>query len=210
MLCNTSEQEATEARTTLCQELYSRNLIYSLIENMTKIDFEVYFTQFSNLHCKLWHLSSMHTLLLVISPCFLFLYIYIFDFCHILFRHTNYSTTSAWLLADYKGDQMFFVLVCCWQRRKDVVAIFNALVQRQIGKNYPTVDHICQNPQILTALMTGWVMTELMTGWVLQSLITGWVLTALMINDWVCTDCVNDCVRTHSINDWISTDNLND
>jgi Mo25-like len=44
-----------------------------------------------------------------------------------------------------------------YQGRKDVVLIFNNLLRRQIGSRYPTVDHIVQHPEILTALMTGLV-----------------------------------------------------
>jgi len=47
-----------------------------------------------------------------------------------------------------------------FEGRKDVVLIFNNLLRRQTGPRYPTVDHISQNQDILTALMTGYKNQE--------------------------------------------------
>jgi calcium binding protein 39 len=47
-----------------------------------------------------------------------------------------------------------------FEGRKDVAQIFNNLLRRQIGTRSPTVDHICQHREIITALMAGYDSQE--------------------------------------------------
>jgi len=42
-----------------------------------------------------------------------------------------------------------------FEDRKEIVAIFNNLLRRQVGTKYPAVDHIVQRPQILFKLIEG-------------------------------------------------------
>jgi len=42
-----------------------------------------------------------------------------------------------------------------FEDRKEIVAIFNNLLRRQVGTKYPAVDHIVQRPGILFKLIEG-------------------------------------------------------
>ena len=42
-----------------------------------------------------------------------------------------------------------------FEDRKEIVAIFNNLLRRQVGSKYPAVDHIIQRPGILFKLIEG-------------------------------------------------------
>ncbi len=42
-----------------------------------------------------------------------------------------------------------------FEDRKEIVAIFNNLLRRQVGAKYPAVDHIMQRPGILFKLIEG-------------------------------------------------------
>lgn len=48
-----------------------------------------------------------------------------------------------------------------FEGRKDVVAIFNNLLRRQIGSRTPTVEHICMHQEILFELMKGYEQQEI-------------------------------------------------
>ncbi|KAL5005174.1 hypothetical protein ScPMuIL_018630 [Solemya velum] len=48
-----------------------------------------------------------------------------------------------------------------FEGRKDVVAIFNNLLRRQIGTRAPTVEHICTRQEILFELMQGYETQEI-------------------------------------------------
>jgi calcium binding protein 39 len=48
-----------------------------------------------------------------------------------------------------------------FEGRKDVAQIFNNLLRRQLGTRSPTVDHICQHPEIMTALLDGYEVQEI-------------------------------------------------
>lgn len=48
-----------------------------------------------------------------------------------------------------------------FEARKDAVAVFNALVRRQIGTRTPTVEYIGSNPQILWQLLRGYERQDL-------------------------------------------------
>ena len=43
-----------------------------------------------------------------------------------------------------------------FEDRKEIVAIFNNLLRRQVGTKYPAVDHILQRPTILMKLIEGY------------------------------------------------------
>ena len=43
-----------------------------------------------------------------------------------------------------------------FEAKKDVVAIINCLLRRQVGAKFPTVDYICKNTQVLDDLITGY------------------------------------------------------
>lgn len=48
-----------------------------------------------------------------------------------------------------------------FEGRKDVVSIFNNFLRRQVGLRFTTVEHICQNQDILESLMVGYKNQEL-------------------------------------------------
>ncbi|CAI9736831.1 protein Mo25 [Octopus vulgaris] len=65
----------------------------------------------------------------------------------------------------YNGN-MFQVLIknlnkIDFEGRKDVVAIFNNLLRRQIGSRSPTVEYICTRPEILFDLIKGYDQQEI-------------------------------------------------
>ncbi|XP_014779040.1 protein Mo25 [Octopus bimaculoides] len=65
----------------------------------------------------------------------------------------------------YNGN-MFQVLIknlnkIDFEGRKDVVAIFNNLLRRQIGSRSPTVEYICTRPEILFELIKGYDQQEI-------------------------------------------------
>lgn len=76
------------------------------------------------------------------------------------------TETTAQLAQEIYNNHLLLFLIdnlnkIDFEGRKDVVMIFNNLLRRQIGSRYPTVEHICQNRQILTSLMTGYKNQEL-------------------------------------------------
>ncbi|XP_005100218.1 protein Mo25 [Aplysia californica] len=48
-----------------------------------------------------------------------------------------------------------------FEGRKDVVAIFNNLLRRQIGTRTPTEEYVCQNPKVLIELVKGYENQEI-------------------------------------------------
>lgn len=42
-----------------------------------------------------------------------------------------------------------------FEDRKEIVAIFNNVLRRQVGSKYPAVDHLCQRTDILFKLIEG-------------------------------------------------------
>ena len=47
-----------------------------------------------------------------------------------------------------------------FEGKKDVALIFNNILRRQIGTRSPTVDHICNKPEILFMLVLGFVLVS--------------------------------------------------
>jgi len=48
-----------------------------------------------------------------------------------------------------------------FETKKDVVAVFNNLLRRQVGSRSPTVEYVCRNSQILDTLMAGYEVIDI-------------------------------------------------
>ncbi|GAB1605291.1 protein Mo25-like [Argonauta hians] len=72
----------------------------------------------------------------------------------------------AQLAQEMYNSSMFLILIrnlnkIDFEGRKDVVAIFNNLLRRQIGSRSPTVEYICTRPEILFELIKGYDQQEI-------------------------------------------------
>ena len=68
--------------------------------------------------------------------------------------------------------------------RKDVVQIFNNLLRRQIGSRFPTVEYLCQKPEVLFAAFDGYGNEEiaLNTGMILREMLRHEPLAKLLLH----------------------------
>lgn len=72
------------------------------------------------------------------------------------------------------------------RQKKDIVQIFNKLLRREIGMRMPTVEHICNQPAILTELVQGYKkkhVDSLNCGMMLRECIKQEPLTKIILND---------------------------
>jgi len=67
----------------------------------------------------------------------------------------------------YASDLLPLLLVYLskfeFEARKDVIAIFNNLLRRQVGSRSPTVEYICKNAQIVDTLVEGYEIADIAT-----------------------------------------------
>lgn len=77
-----------------------------------------------------------------------------------------HTEVVAQLAQEMYNSNMFQILIrnlnkIDFEGRKDVVAIFNNLLRRQIGSRSPTVEYICTHPDILFELIKGYDQQEI-------------------------------------------------
>ena len=71
-----------------------------------------------------------------------------------------------------------------FESRKDVVQIFNSLLRRQIGSRFPTVEYICNKPDVLFAAFRGYEHEEvaLNTGMILKEMLRHEPLAKILLH----------------------------
>lgn len=70
-----------------------------------------------------------------------------------------------------------------FESRKDVVQIFNTLLRRQIGSRFPTVEYLCNKPEVLFTAFRGYEHEEvaLNTGMILKEMLRHESLAKLLL-----------------------------
>ena len=71
-----------------------------------------------------------------------------------------------------------------FEARKDVVQIFNNLLRRQIGSRFPTVEYLCNKPDVLFTAFKGYEIEEvaLNTGMILKEMLRHEPLARILLH----------------------------
>lgn len=71
-----------------------------------------------------------------------------------------------------------------FEARKDVVQIFNNLLRRQIGSRFPTVEYLCNKPEVLFAAFKGYENEDvaLNTGMILREMLRHEPLARILLH----------------------------
>lgn len=88
----------------------------------------------------------------------------------------------------YSTDLLYHVLLNIqrldFESRKDVVQIFNTLLRRQIGSRFPTVEYLCNKPEVLFTAFRGYENEDvaLNTGMILKEMLRHEPLAKLLLH----------------------------
>ncbi|PSR71484.1 hypothetical protein PHLCEN_2v12649 [Hermanssonia centrifuga] len=88
----------------------------------------------------------------------------------------------------YSTDLLYHLLLHInrleFEARKDLVQIFNNLLRRQIGSRFPTVEYLCNKPDILFAAFKGYENEDvaLNTGMILREMLRHEPLTKILLH----------------------------
>jgi len=88
----------------------------------------------------------------------------------------------------YSTDLLYHLLLNLhrleFESRKDVVQIFNNLLRRQIGSRFPTVEYLCNKPDVLFAAFKGYENEEvaLNTGMILREMLRHEPLAKILLH----------------------------
>ena len=88
----------------------------------------------------------------------------------------------------YQTDLLHQLLLNIHRReseaRKDVVQVFNHLLRRQIGSRFPTVEYLCNKPEILFAAFQGYENEDvaLNTGMILREMLRHEPLAKILLH----------------------------